>query len=79
MLDKYLQRCVRGLFYSETHVLAETQVVGETLTKWEKSLDRGWPVYHMPDGEAIRSGKATELHRFDCYLLLSRGWCCKLT
>ena len=60
-----------GLFYSETRVLAETPLVGETLTKWEKSSDRWWSVYHMPYGEAVRLGKATELHRFDCYLLLS--------
>ena len=66
----------KGLFYSETCVLAETPLVGETPTKWEK---RCWPVYHMPYGEAVRSGKAAELHRFDCYLLLSRAWCRKLT
>ena len=64
-----------GLFYSETRVLAETPLVGETPTKWEKSSDRCWPVYHMPYGEAVRSQKATELHRFDCYLLLSHAWC----
>ena len=50
-----------GLFYSETRVLAETPLVGETLTKWEKSSDRCWPVYHMPYGEAVRSGKAAGL------------------
>ena len=71
MLDKYLQRCVRGLFYSETCVVAETPPIGKTSTKWEKSLDRCWPVYHMPNKEAARLGKATEPHRFDCYLLLS--------
>ena len=69
----------QGLFYSETPVLAETPLVEETPTKWEKSSDRCWPVYHMPYGEAVRSGKAAELHRFDCCLLLSRAWCCKLT
>ena len=68
-----------GLFYSKTHVLAETPLVGETPTKWEKSSDRCWLVYHMPYREAIKSGKAAELHRFDCYLLLSHAWCCKLT
>ena len=47
-----------GLFYSETRVLAETPLVGETPTKWEKSSDRCWPVLHMPYGEAVRSGKA---------------------